>query len=198
MQKATVLKNDFFLHEKAFCESDAIGSGTRIWAYAHVMKGATVGSGCNLGEGVFVETGAFIGDGCTIKNGVSVWVKITLEDDVFVGPNAVFTNDFTPRAFIRRSEHFFRPTLVKRGASIGANATIVCGITIGEYALIGAGAVVTRDVPKFSLVVGNPGTLVGKVCYCGTKLDKKDFCKACRKTLAENTVQDAVRSAMGG
>ncbi len=196
MAEALDKNPNFFVHEKAMCDTRAVGEGTRIWAFAHVMEGASIGKGCNLGEGVYVEGGAYLGDGCTIKNGVSVWLKVTLEDEVFVGPNAVFTNDFIPRAFIRRGEQSFRPTLVKRGATIGANATIVCGVTIGRYALVGAGSVVTRDIPDFGLMTGNPGRLVGKVCYCGTKLDQKAFCSLCQKKLTDNNPEHARTSAL--
>lgn len=172
-----------FVHERALCESKTIGAGTRIWAFAHVLEGAVVGANCNLGEGVYVESGVVIGDGCTIKNGVALWEGVRLASDVFVGPNAVFTNDLKPRAFLKRARAAFHPTHVGRGATIGANATLVCGVTIGEFAFIGAGAVVVRDVSPHGLVLGNPARLVGKVCYCGERLDHKDVCPACRSAV---------------
>jgi UDP-2-acetamido-3-amino-2,3-dideoxy-glucuronate N-acetyltransferase len=197
MAKAKLVESGFFVHEKGMCESTHVGQGTRIWAFAHVMAGAVIGQGCNLGEGVFVENNVKIGDNCTIKNGVCLWELVTLEADVFVGPHAVFTNDFTPRSFLKKHDpKYFLPTTVKRGATIGANATIVCGITIGEYALIGAGAVVTHDVPAHGLVVGNPGSLVGKVCFCGVTLKTHEYCPACEVSLNKNSPGHAARALM--
>lgn len=167
--KNTEQQPAYFVHERGMCES-VIGAGSRVWANAHVMKNAHVGNDCNIGEGSFVESGAHIGNGCTIKNGVSIWDGVTLEGDVFVGPNAVFTNDMTPRAKSVNSEFHLVRTIVQRGASIGANATIVCGITLGEYCMIGAGAVVTKDVPAFALVYGNPARVQGWVSIKGSKL----------------------------
>lgn len=159
----------YFVHEKGMCES-VIGAGSRVWAHAHVMKNALVGADCNIGEGSFVESGAYIGAGCTIKNGVSIWDGVHLEGEVFVGPNAVFTNDMMPRAKSVNPEFHLVQTVVKRGASIGANATIVCGTTLGEYCMIGAGAVVTKDVPAFALVIGNPARIHAWVSKKGSKL----------------------------
>ncbi|MBV8722050.1 MAG: N-acetyltransferase [Candidatus Eremiobacteraeota bacterium] len=143
-----------------------IGEGTQIWHYTHVMDGAKIGDKCTIGQGVHVAPGVVVGNGCAIQNGVQLFTGVTLEDDVFVGPCVVFTNVLTPRAFVSRKNDF-RPTLVKRGASIGANATIVCGVTIGEYAMVGAGAVVTGDVLAYTLVVGNPARMHRFVCRCG-------------------------------
>jgi len=166
------MAQDVFVHEKGMCESDSVGSGTRIWAHAHVMKGARVGRGCNIGEGSFVEAGAVLGDFCTVKNGVSVWDMVTCEDYVFLGPDACFTNDFLPRAAFKKDPATeFRPTRIREGASIGANATIVCGVTIGRHAMVGAGAVVTRDVPDFALVIGSPARPIGFVGRYGTRLE---------------------------
>ena len=151
----------FFAHPDSRVETDSIGSGTRIWAFAHVLAGARVGSDCNICDHTFVEGGAVVGDRVTLKCGVQVWDGVTLEDDVFVGPNATFTNDLFPRSR-KRPEQFVR-TLVQRGASIGANATILCGVTVGERAMVGAGAVVTRDVPPLAIVVGNPASVTGYV-----------------------------------
>jgi len=146
-----------------------VGPGTRIWHFCHLMPGARVGANCVLGQGVYVAARAEVGDGCRIQNQVSLYDGVVLEDDVFVGPSAVFTNVARPRAFIsRRSE--FQPTRVGRGATIGANATIVCGHTVGAYALVGAGAVVTRDVAPHALVLGVPARQVGWVCRCGQTL----------------------------
>ena len=159
-----------FVHEKALCESGEVGARTRIWAFAHVMRGAAIGADCNICDHAFVESGARIGDRVIVKNNALVWDRVTLEDDVFVGPNAVFTNDRIPRVAFKNPPELFLPTLVRRGASIGANATIVSGVTIGEQALVGAGAVVVRDVPAHAMVVGNPARRIGWICACGKKL----------------------------
>jgi len=158
-----------FVHEKAVVEPGAeVGEGTKVWHFAHVRSGAKVGRNCVLGKDVYVDVGVVIGDGVKIENGVSVFRGVTIEDDAFIGPHAVFTNDKYPRSFSTDWEVV--PTLVKRGASIGANATIVCGVTIGEYAMVAAGSVVTKDVPPHGLVAGNPARLIGFVCYCGRPL----------------------------
>lgn len=151
------------IHSTAIIDEGAqIGAGTHIWHFCHVMPGAVVGKNCNIGQNVFIDNNVMIGNGVKIQNNVSVYNAVTLQDDVFVGPSVVFTNVINPRSFIERKNEF-KPTLVKKGASIGANATIVCGITIGEYAMIGAGAVVTKDVEAYALVVGNPAKQVGTV-----------------------------------
>jgi acetyltransferase-like isoleucine patch superfamily enzyme len=170
-----------FVHERALCESDDVGPRTRIWAFAHVMRGAHVGAECNIGESVFVEAGAWLGDRVTVKNGVQVWDLVTVEDDAFLGPNATLTNDPVPRAARRGDPSAFLPTRVRRGATIGANATIVCGVTIGEHALVGAGAVVVRDVPAHALVVGNPARRRGWICACGERLPEALACACGRR-----------------
>jgi UDP-2-acetamido-3-amino-2,3-dideoxy-glucuronate N-acetyltransferase len=149
----------YFRHETAIVESASVGEGTRVWAYAHVLPGAVIGRQCNLCDHTFVENDVHIGDRVTIKCGVQVWDGVTLEDDVFVGPNATFSNDHFPRS--GRHPDSYARTLVRKGASIGANATILPGLTIGERAMIGAGAVVTRDVPPLAIVAGNPARIVG-------------------------------------
>jgi UDP-2-acetamido-3-amino-2,3-dideoxy-glucuronate N-acetyltransferase len=149
----------YFRHETAIVESESVGPGTRVWAYVHVLPGAKIGRECNLCDQVFIENDVHIGDRVTIKCGVQIWDGITLEDDVFVGPNATFSNDPFPRS--RHKPEEFAKTLVRRGASIGANATILPGLTIGERAMVGAGAVVTRDVPPLAIVAGNPARIVG-------------------------------------
>lgn len=176
-----------FVHETAVVEPGAaLGPGTRVWHHAHVRAGATIGSGCNLGKNVYVDDGAVIGDRVKVQNNVSVYQGVTLGDDVFVGPSAVFTNDLLPRAGNEAWEAV--PTVVQRGASIGANATIVCGTTIGEYAMVGAGAVVVRSVEAHELVVGNPAKRIGWVCRCGRVLTRSHKrpddlrCDMCRDT----------------
>jgi acetyltransferase-like isoleucine patch superfamily enzyme len=170
-----------FVHERALCESEDVGARTRVWAFAHVMSGARIGADCNVCDHAFIESGAVIGDRVTIKNCVLIWDKVTVEDEVFLGPNMVFTNDLNPRVAFKKDPSAFEPTLVERGASIGANATVVCGITIGEQAFVGAGAVVVRDVPRHALVVGNPARRIGWMCACGTRLDDALECASCRR-----------------
>ena len=170
-----------FVHERGLCESEDVGPRTRIWAFAHVMRGAKIGSDCNIGDHAFVETGAIVGNRVTIKNAVLVWDKVTIEDEVFLGPNMIFTNDLMPRSAFKNSQELFLPTLVKRGASVGANATIVCGVTLGEQAFVGAGSVVTRDVASHALVRGNPARRHGWVCTCGKKLPESLECSCGRR-----------------
>jgi UDP-2-acetamido-3-amino-2,3-dideoxy-glucuronate N-acetyltransferase len=153
--------NDFFVHPNALCESSHIGSGTRIWAFAHVLPGASIGSDCNICDGVFVENDVVIGDRVTVKCGVQLWDGVRIESDVFIGPNATFTNDRFPRSKVRPPE--FLSTVVRCGASIGANATILPGIEIGPGAMVGAGAVITRSVPPFAVAAGNPAAIIGYV-----------------------------------
>ena len=171
---------DVFVHPMGICDSETIGSGSRVWAFAHVQAGAVVGNDCNIGEGAFIEEDARLGDRVVIKNGVSVWGLVTLEDDVFAGPHVAFTNDLVPRAGqYRTPRDKWLPTLVRNGASLGANATIVCGITIGRHALVGAGCVVARDVPDYGIVVGNPARRIGWICECGKRLAGPGTCPSC-------------------
>ncbi|MFZ5585698.1 MAG: Gfo/Idh/MocA family oxidoreductase [Thermodesulfobacteriota bacterium] len=169
----------YFAHETAIVDDGCeIGEGAKIWHFSHVLKGSRVGKGCNIGQNVVIGPDVNIGEGCKIQNNVSVYKGVTLEDDVFCGPSMVFTNVHNPRAFIRRMDEI-RPTLVRQGASLGANCTIVCGHTVGAYAFVGAGAVVTKDVPDHALMVGNPARRMGWMCRCGVKLDAELACAAC-------------------
>jgi acetyltransferase-like isoleucine patch superfamily enzyme len=161
-----------FKHPSAIVESEAIGEGTRIWHFVHVREKVKIGKNCTIGKSVYIDTEVEIGDNVKIENFVSLYRGVKVEDDVFIGPAVTFTNDLYPRSLIW-DESRLGYTKVQRGASIGANATIICGVTIGEYALVGAGSVVTKDVPPFGLVYGNPARLMGFVCSCGIKLEKR-------------------------
>ncbi|MDD5170151.1 MAG: Gfo/Idh/MocA family oxidoreductase [Syntrophales bacterium] len=170
-----------FVHGAAVIDKDVeIGKGTKVWHFSHVLSGSKIGEDCNIGQNVMIGPDVTVGNSCKIQNNVSVYPEITLEDGVFCGPSVVFTNVYNPRAEIRKMDRA-RPTLVKRGAIIGANATVVCGYTLGCYSFVGAGAVVTKDVPDYALVVGNPARQTGWVCQCGEKLDKQFLCPVCRK-----------------
>ena len=161
---------DYYVHDTSRVDAGAeIGAGTRIWHFSHVMAGARVGRDCMLAQNVFVAGGAVIGDGVKIQNNVSIYDGVTLEDGVFCGPSTVFTNVVTPRSHVSR-RHAYARTVVRQGATLGANSTLLCGIDIGRYAFVGAGAVVTRDVPAHALVVGNPARHVGWACACGERL----------------------------
>ena len=179
------LDSSVFVHEKAICESDQIGADTRIWAFSHVLPGVVMGSGCNISDYVFLETGCRLGNRVVLKVGVQVYDRVEIEDEVFVGPGTVFSNDPAPRVAIRTEENGWLPTRVCKGASLAAGVTVVCGVTINEYAFVGAGAVVTRDVPKHALVVGNPARRVGWACVCGEKLDGNLKCR-CGRTYSED------------
>ncbi len=175
------LPKAIFVHPTSSVSEKAIlGAGTKIWQFCTILGGARLGSDCLLSQNVYVEGRAVIGDRVKIKNNVSVYDCVTIEDDVFVGPSAVFTNVINPRSFVSRKEEFL-PTLVRRGATLGANSTIVCGVTIGEYAFVGAGAVVTRDVPPYAIVLGVPAHRRGWVCRCGVTLPKgaRTSCRSC-------------------
>lgn len=164
--------SEFFVHETAVVDGDVrVGKGTKIWHFSHILSRTTIGERVVIGQNVCVGPDVQVGSGCKIQNNVSLYKGVILEDDVFCGPSCVFTNVYNPRAFIERKEEF-RPTLVKRGASIGANATIVCGVTIGEYAFIGAGSVVKQDVPPYAIIVGVPGRRIGWACKCGVSLPR--------------------------
>lgn len=189
-QPVSPIEKKYFAHESAFVDSGVeIGEGTSIWHTSHILKGSRIGKNCKIGQNVVVGPHAQIGNGVKIQNNVSVYEGVTLEDYVFCGPSMVFTNVFNPRSEIPRMNEL-RKTLVKRGATLGANSTILCGITIGQYALVGAGTVVTKDVPDHALVVGNPGRVSGWMCSCGVKLAKNGdhaTCPACAKCYAVTT-----------
>ena len=162
---------DYFVHESSYVDEGAqIGRDTKIWHFCHVMGTARIGERCNIGQNVFVAAEVSIGNNVKIQNNVSLYTGVIIEDDVFLGPSMVFTNVINPRSHINRKDEY-QTTLIKRGASIGANATILCGITLGRYCFIGAGAVVTRDVPDYALVYGNPSRVRGWMCQCGSRLD---------------------------
>src|SRR3954465_5421420 len=171
-----------FVHESSYVDEGAtIGAASKVWHFCHVMPGAVIGSRCNLGQNVVVMNGVRLGDNCKIQNNVSLYEGVELEQDVFCGPSMVFTNVMNPRSHVSRKNEY-RRTLVRRGASIGANATIVCGATLGEYCFIGAGAVVRGEVPGFALVVGVPARGVGWMCQCGVRLSlpgNEGTCRAC-------------------
>lgn len=167
------------VHPHGLCESDDVGPGTRVWAFAHVLPGAHVGRDCNICDGAFVEDGAVLGDNVTVKNGTLVFSGVTCEDDVFLGPNVLFTNDLRPRAAIKRTGDALLTTLVRRGATLGAGVVVVCGTEIGEHAFAAAGAVVATSVPAHALVAGNPARRRGWVCACGERLGPDLRCPVC-------------------
>lgn len=172
------MMRDVFIHPTALVETDQVGEGTKIWAFSHVLKGAAIGQHCNVGDHCFIESGAWVGDGVTVKNGNMIWEGVRIEDAVFIGPHVFFTNDLFPRSRhlpeaaprAAKKENWLVPTLVKRGASLGAGAVILAGVTIGEYALVAAGALVTKDVPPHALVMGAPARVRAWMCRCGRRL----------------------------
>lgn len=177
-------EENYFIHESSYVDEPCeIGKGTKIWHFSHIMKDSKIGENCNIGQNVVISPNVILGNNVKIQNNVSVYTGVICEDDVFLGPSCVFTNVINPRSFIERKEEY-KQTIVKKGASIGANATIVCGYNIGRYAFIGAGAVVTKNVPDYALVVGNPARVLGYVCECGNRLkenNNKYKCNVCDK-----------------
>ncbi|MDN4495143.1 N-acetyltransferase [Ureibacillus aquaedulcis] len=170
----------FFVHESSYIDEDVtIGEGTKIWHFSHVQKGACIGEKCSLGQNVNVSNNVIIGNGVKIQNNVSVYEGVELEDYVFCGPSMVFTNDLTPRSKYPKGMEGYKKTLVKYGASIGANATVVCGNTIGRWAMIASGGVITKDVPDYALMAGVPAKQIGWVCECGTVLKNRLSCHEC-------------------
>lgn len=179
-----------FVHPLALCDTDQVGEGTRIWPFAHVMDGAVVGKQCNIGEHVFIENGVRVGDRVTIKNYTGLWQGATIEDDVFVGAGVIFSNDRFPRARnsspevverYRDQSQWLLPTTVRQGASIGCGVMFLPGVTIGRYALVGIGAVVSRDVVDHRVVIGNPARRIGWACFCGTTLNEQLQCPRCER-----------------
>jgi UDP-2-acetamido-3-amino-2,3-dideoxy-glucuronate N-acetyltransferase len=194
--------SDYFAHESAYVdEGSRIGDGTKIWHFCHVMAGAVIGRCCSLGQNVLVSPECVLGDNVKVQNNVSIYTGVILEDDVFCGPSMVFTNVVNPRSHVSRKDEY-RRTLVRRGASLGANSTILCGVTIGEYAFVGAGAVVLSDVPPRAIVVGNPSRVAGWMCDCGVTLSRDEqppasaACSACRAGY-ERAASGGLRHAAG-
>jgi UDP-2-acetamido-3-amino-2,3-dideoxy-glucuronate N-acetyltransferase len=193
-----MIMKDYFIHESSYVDEPCeIGAGTKIWHFSHVMSGCKIGCNCNIGQNVVISPEVVIGNNVKIQNNVSVYTGVVCEDDVFLGPSAVFTNVINPRSHVSRKNEY-RETIVRKGASIGANATIVCGHNIGRYAFVGAGAVVTKDVPDFALVIGNPAKITGWVCKCGVKLQFMDeiavaVCSVCgSKYRIENSILEEI------
>lgn len=183
-------KKRYFAHNTAIVESNLIGSNTKIWAYVHIMKGARIGSNCNIGDGSFLETGSKIGNNVVIKNNVSIWDKVEIKDDVFVGPNVAFTNDLRPRVKKIKPNFKLSKTTVEKGASLGANSTILAGTKIGRYSMIGAGAVVTKDVMPFTVVAGVPAKYNSYICICSEILKpkfKSFSCPACKRSYLKSS-----------
>ena len=180
--------SNYFIHESSYVDDGVkIGDNTKIWHFCHVQTGAIIGDNCSFGQNVNISNNVKIGNYCKVQNNVSIYEGVELEDYVFCGPSCVFTNDLTPRSKYPKGSVGYKKTLVKTGASIGANATIICGNTIGKWALIGSGAVVTKDVPDHALMLGVPAKIVGFVCECGAVLPDSLECKECgRKYIAQN------------
>ena len=180
-----MIGKEYIVHETSLIgENVKIGDGTRVWQFCNIMEGVEIGENCNIGMNVFIETGVKIGNHVTIKNNISLYSGVECDDDTFLGPNCVFTNTLNPRSFISRKKEF-KKTIIHKGASLGANCTIVCGHNVGRYAMVGSGAVVTKNVPDYTLVVGNPARKLGYVCECGERLhvnvDEEYICSRCGK-----------------
>lgn len=179
-------EKNYFVHESSYVDEDVeIGEGTRIWYFCHIQRGARIGKRCSLGQNVNISNHVKIGDGCKLQNNVSLYEGVELEDDVFCGPSCVFTNDLTPRSKYPKGSAGYKKTLIREGASIGANATIVCGHTVGKWAMIGAGAVVACNVPDYALMLGVPAKVAGYVCECGARMkfeNDRAVCAACGRS----------------
>lgn len=178
--------SNYYVHESSYVDDDVeIGEGTKIWHFSHIQKGARIGNNCSLGQNVNISNNVKIGNGCKLQNNVSVYEGVEIEDYVFCGPSCVFTNDLNPRAKFPKGNLAYKKTLIKKGASIGANATIICGNIIGEWSLIGAGAVINTNVPDHAIMIGIPAVRKGWVCKCGTKLESGLICDKCGKRYKE-------------
>jgi UDP-2-acetamido-3-amino-2,3-dideoxy-glucuronate N-acetyltransferase len=190
--------SEYFAHESSYIDEGAeVGAGTKIWHFCHVMPHARIGERCNIGQNVLVSSGVTIGNNVKIQNNVSLYTGVIVEDDVFLGPSMVFTNVINPRSHVSRKDEY-KTTLVRKGSSIGANATIVCGTTLGEYCFVGAGSVVTRDVPDYALVYGSPARVRGWMCQCGEQLSFADRDRAtCNSCGTAYRKQDQVVSPEG-
>lgn len=189
---------DYFVHESSYVDDAAeIGAGTKIWHFCHVMSRAQIGESCNIGQNVLVSSDVTIGNNVKIQNNVSLYTGVIIEDDVFLGPSMVFTNVINPRSHVSRKDEY-KTTLVRKGTSIGANATIVCGIILGKYSFVGAGAVVTKDVPDYALVYGSPARVRGWVCQCGEQLKFEDDRAVCNSCSDAYRKQDQVVSPERG
>jgi acetyltransferase-like isoleucine patch superfamily enzyme len=191
------LNKKYYIHEKAIVETKQIGEGTKIWAFVHILDNVKIGKNCNICDHCFIENGVEVGNNVTIKCGIYIWKGAKIKDNVFLGPNVVFTNDIFPRS--KKYPQKFEETIIENGASIGANVTIVAGIKIGKYSLVGAGSVVTKDIPPYNLWYGNPAKFKGYVCECGVKLVKckKDFiCNTCgsRYKLIKNKITKVINN----
>jgi len=187
------MADNYFCHESSYIDDGAIiGKETKIWHFSHIMSGAHLGDGCNIGQNVLISVDVTIGNNVKIQNNVSLYTGVIVEDDVFLGPSTVFTNVINPRSHVNRKNEY-KKTIIKRGASIGANSTIVCGVILGNYCFVGAGSVVTHDIPDFALVYGNPARLRGWMCQCGTRLlfipdvqGENAICSQCGDHYAKN------------
>lgn len=186
---------DYYVHESSYIDDEVqIGHGTKIWHFCHIMQNSKIGANCNIGQNVVISPNVILGNGVKVQNNISIYSGVICEDDVFLGPSMVFTNVVNPRAFIERKSEF-KQTMVKKGASIGANATVVCGCTIGKYAFVGAGSVVSKDIPDYALAYGNPARIRGWVCQCGEKLQFKADTAKCKECGLEyiNVSENEVR-----